>query len=392
MNDMALQRTVLLAEADAIVAMDLTEALEGAGYRVLGPFGTTAEALLSLEQEPPSVAVIEAMLRDGPCTALGQGLRRHRVPFLVHSGLQRDDPAALGFADEPWLRKPALPWDVVALLDELARAVSDSANDPSGGHDQEHAGGASASSVRPVKVRSNPLVRKLEGFAPLSDADRRMLERISAHPRTVAAQTDLIREGDVPEGVFLILEGIACRHKVRATGARQITAYLVPGDLCDLDVALLAEMDHTITALSACKVVCIPPKTIAEMMEHHPQVTRALRMTTLVDEATLREWLMNVGCRSALERLAHLFCELRVRLQAVGLADDDSYDLPLTQTDLADTTGLSSVHLNRMLQELRQRGLIEFRGKRLRIVDLPRLKALAEFKANYLHLRERAAA
>ena len=235
-------------------------------------------------------------------------------------------------------------------------------------------------------------MRKLEGFVSLSDADKALLERISAPSRTVSAQTDLVREGDAPKGVFLILEGMACRHKVRANGARQIMAYLVPGDLCDLDVALLDTMDHTIATLSACKVVCISPKVIAEVMEHHPHIARALRMSTLVDEATLREWLVNVGCRSALERVAHLFCEIQVRMRAVGLADGDSYDLPITQTGLADTTGLSTVHLNRTMQELRRTGLIKLRQRRMTILDVPRLRALAEFKTNYLHLGRLAAA
>jgi CRP-like cAMP-binding protein len=177
---------------------------------------------------------------------------------------------------------------------------------------------------------------------------------------------------------------------MRANGQRQIMAYLLPGDLCDLDVALLEEMDHTITTFSACKVVRIAPETVANLLQHHPAVARALRMGTLVDEATLREWLLNVGCRSAVERIAHLFCEVFLRLQAVGLATEDSYALPLTQAELGDTTGLSNVHVNRTLQELRRQGLIELRGGRLKILNLPRLRAIAEFKANYLHLGDRA--
>src|SRR3954451_17242435 len=180
-----------------------------------------------------------------------------------------------------------------------------------------------------------------------------MLEWRIAEPRIVATRTDLVREGDKPDGVFLVMDGMACRHKYRANGARQIMAYLLPGDLCDLDVALLDEMDHTLTTLSACKVVRIAPETIAELMENHPRIARALRMTTLVDEATLREWLVNIGCRSALERVAHLFCELLLLLRAVVLATGDSYELPLTQADLGDTTGLSNVHVNRTFQELR---------------------------------------
>src|SRR3954447_19691810 len=218
-----------------------------------------------------------------------------------------------------------------------------------------------------------------------------MLERISAEPRIVGPRTDLVREGDKPNGVFLVMDGIACRHKHRANGGRQILAYLVPGDLCDLDVALLDQMDHTITTLSACKVVRIAPEAVANLLEHHPAVARALRMPTLVDEATLREWLVNVGCRSALERVAHLFCELLVRLRAVGRATKDSYALPITQADLADTTGLSNVHVNRTLQELRGEGLITLRAGSLTVLDWDRLKEAGEFEPAYLHLRQEAA-
>ena len=243
-----------------------------------------------------------------------------------------------------------------------------------------------------VASTPNPLVRKLEGFTALSDTDRALLERISAEARLFGPRVDLVREGDKPDGVLLVMEGIACRHKHRGNGARQIMAYLLPGDLGDLDVALLKKMDHTITTLSTCKVVRIAPETVADILQHHPAVARALRMSTLVDEATLREWLVNVGCRSAIERIAHLFCELLVRLQVVGLATDNSYTLPLTQLDLADTTGMSNVHVNRSLQELRRQGLIELKGGRLTILNLPRLRAAAEFKANYLHLGDQAAA
>jgi CRP-like cAMP-binding protein len=239
---------------------------------------------------------------------------------------------------------------------------------------------------------SNPLVRKLEGFGPLSELDRTVLERISANAQLIGPRIDLIREGDPPDGVILVMEGIACRQKHRANGARQITAYLVPGDSCDLDVALLDRMDHTITTLSACRVVRIPSDVVRRLLKDHPTVARALRMSTLVDEATLREWLVNVGCRSAIERIAHLFCELLVRLQVVGFASEDSYEFPVTQLDLADTVGLSNVHVNRSLQELRRKGVIEFKGKTLKILDRQRLKTIAEFNAKYLHLGTRAAA
>lgn len=382
MNPIAQKPLALIAEGDALVGADLSDALERAGYRVLGPFATTEEALAAIEQESPTVAVVDVVLRDGVCTALESKLRQRGIPFLVHSGVQPADPRALGFKDVPWLSKPALPEDVVALLDELTS--------------QPRPMGTTATATVPftpvVEIKRNPLVRKLEGFVALSETDRAILEQISANPRLFGPRVDLIREGDRPDGVLLVMDGMACRHKIRGNGARQITAYLVPGDLCDLDVALLSTMDHTISTLSACKVVRIAPETIADLMQHHPQVARALRMSTLVDEATLREWLVNVGCRSAAERIAHLFCELLVRLRAVDRTEGDSFELPVTQAELADTTGLSHVHANRSLQELRRQGLIELKGRRLTILNLPRLRAIAEFRSNYLHLGNRIAA
>lgn len=382
MDLIARQPLVLLAEADALVGIDLSDALEQAGYRVLGPFATSREALSAMEQESPTLAIVDVVLRDGVCTTLGGELRQRGVPFLVHSSLQQQDGCALSFQGVPWLSKPALPEDVVLLLSELASQPTPMSTEPA----------PAVRLVQPAVNRGNPFVRKLEGFGALSEADRAILERISASSRLFGPRADLIREGDAPDGVLLVMEGIACRHKVRENGARQITAYLVPGDACDLDVALLTRMDHTITTLSACRVVRIAPETIAELMQNHPQIARGLRMTTLVDEATLREWLINVGRRSAMERIAHLFCELLVRLKVVGLTEGESYALPLTQLDLADTAGLSNVHVNRSLQELRRRGLIELKGGRLTILNLPQLRALAEFRSNYLHLGSRAAA
>ncbi|MGH1592240.1 Crp/Fnr family transcriptional regulator [Methylobacterium phyllosphaerae] len=240
--------------------------------------------------------------------------------------------------------------------------------------------------------RNNPLILKLESLAALSGDDKVVLERISANPHLVPAGTDLIREGDKPDGVYLILDGIACRYKLRANGARQIMAYLVPGDYCDLDVALLKTMDHSIGTLSDCQVVRIDLATIQELLRDHPGITHALRLATLVDEATLREWLVNVGRRSAEERIAHLMCELLLRFRAVGRTAGDGYALPISQEDLADTTGLTSVHVNRMLGTLRARGLIELSRRQLKILDLAGLEALAEFKPNYLHLGGRGAA
>jgi CRP-like cAMP-binding protein len=230
---------------------------------------------------------------------------------------------------------------------------------------------------------SNAFIRKLDRFVALSGPEKALLAQISANPRLVDARTDLILEGQAPDGVFVILDGFACLYKLRANGSRHIMAYLVPGDLCGLDVDLLEQMDHSIATFSTCRVVKIDAAALAA---DHPRIGQALRRSALVDEATLREWLVNIGCRSAFERIGHLFCELLLRMQAVGLATGTSFDLPITQLDLGDTTGLSSVHVNRSLQEMRRQGLVDLRNKRLEILDLPALKAAAEFKPNYLRL------
>lgn len=238
----------------------------------------------------------------------------------------------------------------------------------------------------------HPFVAKLDRFVALSEEAKLALRQVSAGTHLIGPRIDLMREGAVSEGAILIVDGIACRYKHRANGARQITAYLVPGDTCDLDLTPVRAMDDAIATVSACRVVRIPAAALSDLTANHPAVAQALRMTDLVEKATLREWLLNIGSRSALERIAHLFCELFVRLQTVGLTANDSYVLPMTQGDLADTAGLSSVHVNRSLQALRRQGVIDLKGKNLTILDWPRLRTIAEFKPNYLHLGERAVA
>ena len=165
----------------------------------------------------------------------------------------------------------------------------------------------------------NRLTRRLENFAPLSDDDKRLLDDVvGGAPYEVPADSDLVREGDAPHHVHLILDGLACRYKVTSEGTRQIMAYLVPGDFCDLHVMVLKAMDHNIGTLSPCRAVKIPERRISEMTER-PGLARALWWATLVDEAVLREWLVNIGQREAPERVAHLLCELLLRLRAVGL-------------------------------------------------------------------------
>ena len=168
-------------------------------------------------------------------------------------------------------------------------------------------------------------------------------------------------------------------------------AYLVPGDFCDLDVALLKEMDHAIGTLSPCEFVHIQPEVIQQLMHDRPAIGRAMRLAALVESAITREWVVNLGCRSAEERIAHLLLELLLRLQAVGCASSDSYALPITQPDIADTTGLSLVHVSRTLKALRTQGLINFAGRHVHILNFSQLQSVGEFRPNYLHLTKRAA-
>src|SRR5580698_4881561 len=233
---------------------------------------------------------------------------------------------------------------------------------------------------------NNPLLRKLANFTELSTEESNVIEESTLDVHEFAAREDVISQGDRTGGVKLLLEGFACRYKVLEDGRRQIVAYFVPGDLCDLRVFILRRMDHSIGALVASKVATIAPENILKMTSNYPTLTRALWWSTLVEEAILREWIVNVGQRNALERMAHLFCELLYRFRAVGLNQGLSCTLPLTQTELAETLGLSSVHVNRTLQALRRKKLITLNGGTLTIDNLPALEALSFFNAEYLHL------
>jgi CRP-like cAMP-binding protein len=237
---------------------------------------------------------------------------------------------------------------------------------------------------------SSPLARKLSSFAKLSDDDRAALDRLCTNLTSVRMGSDLITEGDRPEDVFLLVEGWAYRYKMLPDGGRQIVAYLIPGDLCDIHIFILKTMDHAIGLLSDAKVARISKSTMRATMRERLAIAEALFWATLVDEAVLREWLVNLGQRDAFERIAHLFCEMWLRMSQVGLVDSDEFSLPLTQEQLGDTTGLTAVHVNRVLQRMRAEGLITLSARQLTIHSIQRLKDIAGFDPNYLHLDRRA--
>lgn len=204
--------------------------------------------------------------------------------------------------------------------------------------------------------------------------------------RTIPARRDLIREGERPQYVHLMVDGWACRYKTLPDGRRQVVAFFVPGDFCDLNVYVLKGMDHSIAAITRLSVADIGRDEMDSLTANYPRITQALWWESLVTTAIQREWTLSIGQRTAYERIAHLLVELFIRLRSVKLTQGDSCDLPVTQTDIADATGLTAVHVNRTLQELRRDGLIVLERKRLTIPDLQRLKDAAMFNANYLHL------
>lgn len=231
------------------------------------------------------------------------------------------------------------------------------------------------------------LIRKLEQFTRLSSRDKLVLDQVSTEGlRQLGAREDIIREGERPQVVNLILSGWACRYKYLEDGRRQIIAFFLPGDLCDNHVFVLREMDHSIGTLTPVTVAQIPRPRIEEVSLHHPRITQALWWESLVNMAIQREWTVSLGQRNATERLAHLLCELFLRGRSVGLVEGNSCELPLKQAELADALGLSTVHVNRTLQDLRTAGLIALKGKMLTIPDLNALQTAAQFNANYLHL------
>ena len=230
------------------------------------------------------------------------------------------------------------------------------------------------------------LIRKLENFAELTEEEKRALYEAAGPVRSLGSHEDLLREGEHANGVSVVVSGFACRHKMLPDGRRQIIGYFLPGDMCDARVFILKKMDHTISTLAPSSVTVLSREAILDITSRYPRLTRAFWWNTLVEEAIGRQWLVSIGQRTALERIAHLFCEIYVRLQSVGLATPEGCELPVTQSELADTVALSTVHVNRTLKELRRVGLVSMSSKSLVIHDFAGLRSLAMFDPGYLHL------
>jgi CRP-like cAMP-binding protein len=232
----------------------------------------------------------------------------------------------------------------------------------------------------------NLLITKLEQRDRLTDAEKACLDGIWSPPKRYKPGQDLVREGDRPGVSTIVLEGFCGRYNNLRDGRRQISALHIGGDFVDLHSFPLKIMDHGVVALSEVKAVTVPHETLLKITEAQPHLTRMLWLSTLIDASINRRWIVAMGRLQSNAQFAHLICELRVRLGIIGQADDTGYDFPLTQTEVADVLGLSLVHVNRVVQELRREGLIAWSGKHITILDWPRLQELAEFDAGYLHL------
>ncbi|WP_271200516.1 Crp/Fnr family transcriptional regulator [Methylopila turkensis] len=234
---------------------------------------------------------------------------------------------------------------------------------------------------------STAVIRKLEALHPLPDEDKTLLHAVMGRGRTLKSGEDIVGEGDHTDTVHVIIEGHGYRYKTLPDGKRQIIGYLVPGDFCDLYGFLLDKMDHGMAARTPCQVAELSEDHVL-MLTSRPALARALWWSELVNAAILREWLVNMGRRTPSARVAHILCELLVRLQVVGQATDDSFRLELSQAELGDTVGLTTVSVNRALQRLRGAGLIVSAGRGITIPDVDALKAFAEFDPSYLHFRQ----
>lgn len=230
------------------------------------------------------------------------------------------------------------------------------------------------------------LLKKLRRRIGISAEEERILRESVSETRRVRADELLIRAGDELNSSMLLLDGWLARSKDLVSGERQITQLHVPGDFADLHSFTLKRLDDDVTAVTDARLAIVPHQKLTEITEALPRLTRVLWLSTSIDGAIQRELTLSLGQRSAIARMAHLFCELHVRLEIVGKASGDSFDFPLTQRELSECLGLTVVHANRTLQELRRRGLIELENRRLTLRDRRGLEGIAQFDPSYLYL------
>lgn len=229
------------------------------------------------------------------------------------------------------------------------------------------------------------LVSRLGTLSPLDKADRAAILDLPHSLRTVRPHEYIIREGEEAEHSCLLLSGFLMRHKIVLNGARQIVSIHMTGDMANLQNSLLKRADHSVQALTDAELAFIPGTAIVALAAGRPAVAMAMWLDTLIDGAIFREWIANVGRRDARSRTAHVLCEFALRQEKAGLASRSRYDLPLTQEQLADALGLTSVHVNRTLKALEAAGLIARQRRSVTIADWEALRKAGDFDPSYLY-------
>lgn len=232
-------------------------------------------------------------------------------------------------------------------------------------------------------------IAKLRARDELSAEEEQAIRSAVSEYREYPSDKVVIRSRVELDHSTLLLDGFMCRYKDLRSGQRQITELHVAGDFADLHSFTLLYLDHEVMTLTPCRVAIVPHANLKRITEQFPHLTRLCWFGTNLDGAIHREWELSLGRRTALAKLASLFCELQLRLEIVGLADETGYALPLTQTDLAECTGLTNVHVNRTLRQLREQKLVEFGNGQVKILDKAGLQRAGEFDPAYLYLARR---
>jgi len=230
----------------------------------------------------------------------------------------------------------------------------------------------------------NPFLQRLSHAAHLVDSDNLVLENLCRLPREVAAKKYISRDGDEMVSFPVLLSGWAARYQILRNGSRQITRLLLPGDAFYFDSSPDAVAIEEVITLSRCEIVNIAHAEMSRVINRVPTISVAMRNYGCMENAILASWIVNCGRRDALERMAHLICEVHYRLSLIGEVEQDQFFFPLTQDDLADVLGLTPVHINRKLQQLRQEGLITLQSKQMKIIELRELQQIAGFDSAYL--------
>jgi CRP-like cAMP-binding protein len=232
-------------------------------------------------------------------------------------------------------------------------------------------------------------LQKLRARDDISPEEEKAIRGLISEVVEVPQDRTVIRHGQELQNSTLLLSGWMARVKDLSSGERQLVELQVAGDFTDLHGFTLKRLDHDIVSITRCRFALVPHDRLKDLTERFPHLARLYWLLTNIDAAIQREWTLSLGKRSAMARMANLFCEMNVRLGITGLAENNSYEFPLTQVELGECLGLTSVHVNRTLQELRRRGLIEMEKQRVTIIDLEALEEVADFDPTYLYLEKR---